>query len=177
MSESLKHNTPIVRMVGVDEVKNEAKKIYEQFLSHGKKVPPWMKVMANCEDIFVGFFAMFKATMDDAPLPSVLKWKVGDQVSRINKCEFCIDVAHQQLRQFGLSDEDISKIGEGGDEKERAALAYARAATQKAYEIDPGIIEEVKKHFNDEELVELTAVVGLFNYINRFNDALGVLPQ
>lgn len=168
---------PIVKMVSVEEVKGEAKKIYEGFLSAGKQVPKWIKIMANCEDIFVGFFSMFKATMDDAPLPAVLKWKVAEEVSRINKCEFCIDVAHQQLKQFGLSDEDIAQIGNTTDEREQAALAYARAATEKAYEIDSEIIGNAKKHFSDEELVELTAVIGLFNYINRFNDALGVLPE
>jgi len=168
---------PIVKLTNIDEVKGEAKKIYEQFLSAGKSVPKWMKVMANTEDIFVGFFTMFKATMDDAPLPSVLKWKVGKYVSEINKCEFCVDVANMQLRQFGLGDEDIEKILEKSDSREKAALSFADAVTRKAYEIDPAITEEVKKYFNDEELVELTAVIGLFNYINRFNDALGVMPE
>jgi alkylhydroperoxidase family enzyme len=35
----------------------------------------------------------------------------------------------------------------------------------------------MKAEFSDEEMVELTSVVGLFNFINRFNDALGVLPE
>lgn len=171
------HTTPLVALVTVDELKGEAKKIYEQFLSAGKSVPKWMKVMANCEDILVGFFSMFKATMDDAPLPSVMKWKIAKAVSDMNKCAFCVDVANAQLRQFGLSDEDIASILETTDERERAALAFAQAATEKAYEMNPDIVANTKKHFNDEELVELTAVIGLFNYINRFNDALGVFPE
>lgn len=168
---------PLVNLVTVEELKGEARKIYEQFLSAGKKVPKWIKVMANCEDILVGFFTMFKATMDDAPLPSVMKWKVAKAVSEINKCEFCVDVANMQLKQFGLTDEDIAMVLETNDEREKVALDFAKATTEKAYEIDPKIVENAKKHFNDEELVELTAVIGLFNYINRFNDALGVLPE
>lgn len=170
-------SNPIVKMVSVEELKGEAKKIYEGFTAAGKKVPKWMQVMANCEDIMVGFFAMFKATMDDAPLPSVLKWKVADEVSRLNKCEFCIDVAHTQLKQFGLSDEDLVNLEANANDKERAALAYARAMTEKAYEIPPPVLATAREHFTDEELVELSAVVGLFSYINRFNDALGVLPE
>lgn len=168
---------PIVHLASVDEVKGEAKKIYEQFISAGKPVPKWMQVMANTEDIFVGFFTMFKATMDDAPLPAVMKWKMAKHVSEINKCEFCVDVANMQLKQFGLKDEDIEKILEKADDREKIALAFSEAVTKKAYEIDPAILEETKKTFNDEELVELTAVIGLFNYINRFNDALGVMPE
>lgn len=170
-------SNPIVKMVSMDELKGEAKKIYEGFIAKGKKVPKWVEVMANCEDILVGFFTMFKATMDDAPLPAVLKWKVADLVSRLNKCEFCLDVTHAQLKQFGVSDEEIANLEAKADDKERSALAYARAMTEKAYEMPAEVVATARKHFSDEELVELAAVVGLFNYINRFNDALGVLPE
>lgn len=169
---------PIVNPVSVEEITNEqAKDIYNKFINNGMKVPRWMQVMANTEDIMVGFFTMFKATMDDSPLPGILKWKVADEVSRMNKCEFCIDVTQAQLRQFGLDDEALSQINEQANEREKVALAFARAVTEKAYEIDPAITAEVKKHFSDKELVELTACIGLFNYINRFNDALRVLPE
>jgi uncharacterized peroxidase-related enzyme len=169
---------PIVGTVSADQVTSEqAKAIYHKFIENGKPVPKWMQVMANTEDIMVGFFIMFKATMDDAPLPALLKWKVADEVSRLNKCEFCIDVTQAQLRQFGLDEEALSQIDEQADEREKSALAFARAVTEKAYEIDPAIIADIKKHFSDEEIVELTACIGLFNYINRFNDALGVFPE
>lgn len=168
---------PIVARVAASELSGEAKALYEQFTSAGKNVPKWMQVMANCDDILVGFFAMFKATMDDAPLPGVLKWKVANEVSKLNKCEFCIDVANAKLRQFGLDDAAIEAVEEQADEREKVALAFARAVTEKAYEVDPAITAEAKAMFSDEELVELTAVIGLFNYINRFNDALGVFPE
>jgi len=168
---------PIVRLATIDDVHGEAKQIYEQFIESGKPVPKWIQVMANNEDIFVGFFAMFKATMDDAPLPSLLKWKVAKQVSDINKCAFCVDVANSRLKQFGLDEGAIERVVDEADERERVAMQFAEAATKQAYEIDPAVLEAVKAQFNDSELVELTAVVGLFNYINRFNDALNVLPE
>jgi AhpD family alkylhydroperoxidase len=169
---------PIVHCVSANEVINkEAKIIYNKFIESGKNIPKWIKIMANTEDILVGFFTMFKATMDDAPLPAILKWKIANEVSQLNKCEFCVDVTNSQLKQFGLSDDEIKNINEAADEREKVALAFARATTEKAYEIDPALLVEVKKHFNDEELVELTACIGLFNYINRFNDALGVFPD
>ncbi|OHA57825.1 MAG: hypothetical protein A2114_00975 [Candidatus Vogelbacteria bacterium GWA1_51_14] len=168
---------PIVKMVSMDELKGEAKKIYQGFITKGKKVPKWVEVMANCEDILVGFFTMFKATMDDAPLPAILKWKVADEVSRLNQCEFCLDVTHAQLKQFGVSDEALADLVGTANGREKIALAYARAMTEKAYEMPAEVVATARQHFSDEELVELAAVVGLFNYINRFNDALGVLPE
>lgn len=168
---------PLVHLVADDEVKDKAKEIYKSLVASSGKVPKWVRVMANNQDILVGFFMMFKATMDDAPLAKELKWKVAKLVSDINKCQFCIDVANMYLKQFGLSDEEISQIEEKASEEERVALDFAKVATKEAYKIPPEIIRRAKEHFDDAELVELAAVVGLFNYINRFNDSLGVLPD
>lgn len=169
--------SPIVHLVNREEVKEQARQIFDGLEKSTGKVPKWVKVMANNEDILIGFFMMFKATMDDAPLPQILKWKVARVVSEMNSCKFCVDVADMHLKQFNLSDEDISRIEEAADEREKIAIEFAKEATKEAYKIPVEVIESSKKHFSDEELVELAAVVGLFNYINRFNDSLGVLPD
>lgn len=169
---------PIVHMVLDDEVKGQAKDLFEQMKAKGGKVPKWMRVMANCEDILIGFFTMFKATMDDAPLDRLLKWKLALIISDINKCEFCVSVAQQQLKAFGLTDADVSNIQELElTDREKLAVEYGKASTEHAYKMNQALIDRVKAEFSDEELVELAAVVGLFNYINRFNDSLGVLPD
>jgi len=168
---------PLVHQVSDKEAKKEAKELFEQIKKSTGKVPKWMRVMANCEDILVGFFIMFKATMDDAPVDKLLKWKVAYKISEINKCDFCVSVSKMQLRQFDLKDEDIEKLDKVCNNKECVALKYAEAATEHAYNIDPKIFQEMKKNFTDEQIVEITSVIGLFNFINRFNDSLGVLPD
>lgn len=169
---------PLVHLVTDEEVEGKAKDLFEQMKAKTGKVPKWMRVMANCDDVLIGFFTMFKAIMDDAPLDSKLKWRVALQISDINKCEFCVSVAKQQLKALGISDEEITEIENSKlSDKEAVAMEYAEAATCHAYNIDKDIMQRVKKHYSDEELVELSSVVGLFNFINRFNDALGVLPD
>jgi alkylhydroperoxidase family enzyme len=37
-------------------------------------------------------------------------------------------------------------------------------------------VAALRKHFDEGEVVEIAVVVGLFNYFNRFNDALGMEP-
>lgn len=170
-------NNPLVHLVSDDEVKGQAKELFEQIKKSTGTVPKWMRVMANCDDILVGFFTMFQAIMDDAPVNKILKWKIACQVSDLNKCEFCVSVAKEQMKSLGLSDDDIAKLDENLNEKEKVAMKYALASTEHAYNIDPRIMEEVKKYYDDAQLVELTSVVGLFNFINRFNDSLGVLPE
>jgi len=134
--------------------------------------------MANCEDVLVGFFTMFKAIMDDAPVNKLLKWRIALKISDLNKCQFCVSVARKQLKAFGLTKKEIENINKQKlGKKEQAALDYAAASTKHAYNIDPSIIKKIKQYYTDAQIVEISSVVGLFNFINRFNDSLGVLPD
>lgn len=169
---------PIVKTItSCDDLHGEAKEIFESFGKSGGKTPKWVEVMANCDDTMVGFVTLLRSVMDDAPLPKELKWKVAYIVSDINKCEFCIGATASKLKSFDIDEEAIANIENTTDEKEKLALAYAKATTEHAYSIEPELIEKMQKNFTDEELVELTAVIGTFNFINRFNDALRILPN
>ena len=168
---------PLVHLVTDEEVRGQAKKIFEQIKAKSGKVPKWMRVMGNCEDILCGFFTLFQATMDSAPLDSKLKWKVAYYVSEVNKCEFCVSVSKMQLKGFGLEDAEVINLENTYTDREKIAIEYAQAATEHAYNINSETMKKVKAEFTDEELVELTSVIGLFNFINRFNDSLGVLPD
>jgi len=168
---------PLVHQITDEEVSDKAKEIFESMKEHTGEVPKWMRVMANCEDVFVGFFSLFKATMDDAPVDKELKWKLAYFVSELNKCEYCVSVTLARLKGFGIEKEDVENLKGVSGEKELAALAYAEAATTHAFDVDQKTFDNLKKHFSDAEIVELTAVIGLFNFINRFNDALGVFPD
>ncbi len=169
---------PLVHMVTDEEAKEKARELFEGIKkSTGGKVPKWMRVMANCDDVLVGFFTMFKAIMDDAPVDKKLKWKVAYKISEMNKCKFCVSISKMQLEQMGLPEKEINEIDKAVDEKEKIALEYASAATEHAYNIRPETFQKMKERFTDEQIVEITSVVGLFNFINRFNDSLGVLPD
>jgi len=45
-----------------------------------------------------------------------------------------------------------------------------------AHSIDEVLWAELRRHFDEGELVELLAAIGLFHYFNRFNDALQMEP-
>ena len=168
---------PIVHLVTDDKAKKEAKEIFEQVKNSTGSVPKWMRVMANCEDTLFGFFLLFKSIMDDAPTDKLLKWKIAFAVSEVNKCKYCVSISKMQLKKFGLDKNTMNEIEGISSKKERIAIEYAKATASHAYKIDPELIKKLKANFTDEQIVEITSVVGLFSYINRFNDALGVLPE
>ena len=168
---------PIVHLVADEEAKKQAKNIFKQIKNSTGKVPKWMRVMANCEDTLVGFSLLFKSIMDDAPTDKLLKWKIAFVVSEVNKCEYCVSISKMQLKNFGLNKKEMNEIEKVCNDKECIAIEYAKATATHAYKIDPKLIKKLKENFTDSQIVEITSVVGLFSFINRFNDALRVLPE
>lgn len=61
-------------------------------------------------------------------------------------------------------------------EPEKAALAWSKVLTQDSNNASDDLFGRLKQHYDEGEIVEITAMAGLFNYFNRVNNALGVEP-
>ncbi|TMC28504.1 MAG: carboxymuconolactone decarboxylase family protein [Chloroflexi bacterium] len=61
-------------------------------------------------------------------------------------------------------------------ERELVALRFAEIMTTGARDVDESLWDELQAHFDDGEIVEIATVIGLFNFFNRFADALQILP-
>lgn len=59
-------------------------------------------------------------------------------------------------------------------ERELVALHYAEIVTTSARSVDEELWDALQSYFDDGEIVELTTVIGLFNFFNRFADALKI---
>jgi alkylhydroperoxidase family enzyme len=57
---------------------------------------------------------------------------------------------------------------------EKAAVAYGEELTLHPQGVSEAVFAELRKHWNERQIVEITAVACLFNSFNRFNNALGV---
>lgn len=62
-------------------------------------------------------------------------------------------------------------------ESERVALEYAERITFTDQKVDDAFFAEVRKHFTEAEIVELTAAIALENFRSKFNPTLGVEAQ
>lgn len=61
-------------------------------------------------------------------------------------------------------------------ERDRAALAWAEALTRDASGTNDELFARMNEHWNEGEIVEITAMAGLFNYFNRVAEALRIEP-
>ena len=84
--------------------------------------------------------------------------------------------------KLGVPEEKILALDEYAasplyDEKERVALEYADAITLSDQDVGDELFSRVKRFFEDDALVELTAVIAWENSSSKFNRALRIPSQ
>lgn len=84
-------------------------------------------------------------------------------------------------RRHGWSDEQVNDLVNFEKRNdftaaEKAALRLAERMTVDSHTVDDELWSELRKHYDEGEIIELAAAIGLFNYFNRFNDALKMEP-
>jgi alkylhydroperoxidase family enzyme len=76
---------------------------------------------------------------------------------------------------MGWSDEQLGTLhqpNESFSARERVALKFADLMTLDPHGITDELFAELRLHFQEGEIVELASVIGIYNYFNRFNEAL-----
>ena len=56
------------------------------------------------------------------------------------------------------------------------ALSYAKQLTLDPHAIDDAFFARLRSVYDEGEVVEISAMAGIFNYFNRVNDALHMEP-
>jgi len=112
-----------------------------------------------------------------------LKSLVEIRVSQINGCAFCLNMHAHEAREAGEDQQRLDVVAAWRDtkfftEKERAALQWAERLTMVARE-HPSEEEyqELLRHFDEKELVNLTLVISTINAWNRISIGLGAEPE
>ena len=77
----------------------------------------------------------------------------------------------------GIKDEKLAAVWEFKtnplfDERERVALELAIAAASQPNDVTDELFERMKRHWSEGEIVEITALISYFGFMNRFNDTM-----
>jgi alkylhydroperoxidase family enzyme len=63
------------------------------------------------------------------------------------------------------------------DERDKAVILHAERLTRGAAAVRDGTLQELRRLFSEDQIVELTLVICAANFTNRFNDGLRVDPD
>lgn len=104
------------------------------------------------------------------------------RASQINGCAYCIDMHSIDARALGESEQRLYALDAWREtpfftDRERAALAWTEAITKVSETHAPDdVYEELKKYFNEKEIVDLTIVATVINMWNRLAISTRAVP-
>jgi alkylhydroperoxidase family enzyme len=90
-----------------------------------------------------------------------------------------MDINSAGGREAGNSPEKLAAVADYESSAlftvaEKAALRYTDEMCRESVDVPDRVFEELRRHFNEAEIVELTATISLENFRARFNRALGI---
>ena len=129
------------------------------------------------------FTELNRAVMDNrGRVTSELKRLIGHVASRVAGCRYCEAHTIRAAARFGGAEgADVRRLDAVWSFRERpdlftpaeqAALEFAVAAASVPGAVDETIAEALRAHWDEGEIVEITGVVALFGFLNRWNDAM-----
>jgi uncharacterized peroxidase-related enzyme len=138
----------------------------------------FLRVMARRPEAMEAFSRFYGALMGPtALLDRRLREMIYLAVSFVNECSYCATHHTKSALTTGLSANEVREIEVENNQhfspREQAALHYARELTRTA-SVGDDIRYRVQELFSTDEFVELTMIVGLANFTNRFNNGLAV---
>jgi len=139
------------------------------------------RTMAHRPEIFSTMMAHFAAVLNTGTVSTKLKELIIVRTSQINSTPYCLASHTILARNLGWSDDQLSNLAQWPSREdftaaEKAALRLAETVTLNANSLSDEQFAELRAFYGDGEIVELLCSIGLFNYFNRFNNALQMEP-
>ena len=163
------------------EVTQEMAALYDKAFAQRGNVPNMFRVMAHRPEIFATMQAHFAAVLNTGTVPTRLKELIIVRTSQVNVTPYCLASHTILARNLGWSDDQLSHLAEWPQRDdftpaEKAAIRLAETVTRDARGVSDGEFAELRSFYSEGEIVELLCAIGLFNYFNRFNNALQMEP-
>jgi AhpD family alkylhydroperoxidase len=149
---------------------------------YGRELEP-ARLWGRTPRAFLGMSLMYGALdRKSSPIDPALRSLVQVRVSQLNGCPFCVDINSASGLKRGVDAEKFDALPRFADsdaftEREKVALRYAEAMTDSHRRSDAALVAALRKHFDDDAVIELTALIAYQNMSSKFNAALGVPAQ
>ena len=178
-----------VREVTPETAEGEIAEIFDDSMRQFGRVSNFSKVMANAP-------AALKAWMVANRGVRMKYLKAGDydflrieqmviiKTSSLNVAEYCLGHNVDLGLEAGLTQEEVAAVQSDDyrssallDDAQKTAVRWAEAVTNFEARDDDELFARMREHFSDQQIVELTVLVGMWNWSNRLTEALHVVLE
>ena len=142
-------------------------------------IPSSVKTMSYHPKIADAFTNLNIAVMEcKGSVTPEFKRLIGYISSFSSGCLYC--QAHTILgaERFGSSKKRLDEVWNYSNSSafsnaEKAALDFAFAAASVPNKVTEKLVSQLKRFWNDNDIVEIMGVIALFGFLNRWNDSMG----
>jgi AhpD family alkylhydroperoxidase len=138
-------------------------------------------VIAHSRPLMLGWgafeFGYDHAQRVDERLKDLAATRVATKVG----CEFCIDIASALGRKAGVTEEQLRDLHQYQTSalfsaEEKLVMEFAEVLTTEPVQVSDELFARLREHFDEAQIVELTAAIAIENMRSRFNNALDIAP-
>jgi AhpD family alkylhydroperoxidase len=167
------------RPSGPDVVRRGARSYMRR--QFGKDVTP-IDVTAHSAPIFRGYLAYEWGLQQASSVDPALSKLAEVKAASVTGCPFCIDIGSALVRKLGVPERQLLELhmhseSDAFSPVEKLVLDYAEAVSDTPVVVPDEMFAALREHFDDQQIVELTAAIAWENYRGRFNHALGIGSQ
>jgi uncharacterized peroxidase-related enzyme len=165
-----------VRDIEINEVADDLQAVYHRYSQDYGPFLNQVKVFAHRAPYLRHIMGLM---LENAESPVISKKHSEICVlvaSMLNDCDYCVAHHAPRLSSEGLSLETVEQILRpdcpGLDEVDTLVRDYAVAVTNNPGRIRDAMFENLRRHFSEEQIVELTLRPAQCGFFNKVNDAL-----
>ena len=140
-------------------------------------VPNSIRTMARRPGMVKAFMDLNRTVLYEGSVDEGLKMLVSLATSLASGCLYCQSHMTNLSSIYHVPDEKIAQLLDYENsalfnDAEKAALTVAFKSAQVPNQVTEPDFDELKKYFNDEQIVEIVGTIALFGFLNRWNDTM-----
>jgi uncharacterized peroxidase-related enzyme len=141
-------------------------------------IPNSYLIMGRKPKMVKGFQALSASIWDpEGQVPMALKRLMAHVASRAAGCQYCVAHTGEGAVKLGVEQRKLDAVWDYKTSPlftpaERAALDVAVAAGCVPNAVTDAMFLELRKHWTEEQIVEIVGLIALFGFLNRWNDTM-----
>jgi uncharacterized peroxidase-related enzyme len=172
----------VVNPLSKEHAAADVQAVYDNLRQAFGRMPNIFAVMAHRPGVLNTFLPLYTAIINEGTVTPKYKELAWVKTSHVNGCAYWSRAHTASAKQAGITDAQLhalpfSQSSQGFDAQEQAVLAYADSVTRGASAVREETLQELRKYFSEDQIVELTLVICMANFTNRFNEALKITPD
>ncbi|MDE0743327.1 MAG: carboxymuconolactone decarboxylase family protein [Woeseiaceae bacterium] len=168
---------PFMKPVSMNELPEDILERFKHYQNTRGFTPNSIQTMVRRPNIVRAFMQLNQAVLYEGTVDEELKMLVSLIASQVAGCRYCQAHMANLSKIYQASEEKISQVWNYEESDlftaaEKAALRLAYHGAMSPSQSSQEHFDELNKHYDENEIVEIVATISLFGFLNRWNDTL-----